>query len=189
MEKVKGKLHYSSSPDRGLDNILYLLPWIQEKVDYKIHIDVYYGFNNLEQANPTLAKRLHELIKVSGEDSVHFKGRVSQIELAQAWKKAYVWFYPTAFWETYCITAKEAQLSSTPIVCSNEGALQTTVGNAGIRVDGHPYSRESRVRYVNEMVKILTDEEYWMHWSLQSLKGSENCSWRHVYNEYWGKLL
>lgn len=102
-QKVEGKLHYSSSPDRALQNLLYLLPFIQDKVpNMKLHIDVYYGMENLAISNPELANSLKALIKTAGDDVVNFKGRVGQKELAESWKKAYLWLYPTWFSETYC---------------------------------------------------------------------------------------
>lgn len=107
MGKIPGKIHYSSSPDRGLENLLYLLPWIQEKVQgIKLHVDVYYGFENISKMNPELAKKLEALVKTAGgEGVVNFKGRVGQEVLAEAWKKASLWFYPAWFSETYCCDA------------------------------------------------------------------------------------
>jgi len=130
-QKVYGKLHYSSSPDRGLDNLLLCMPYIKDHVP-ELHLDVYYGFFNWKSAvekrnNPHEMKQL-ELMQESLEkckDFVSFKDRVNQKELAEAWKKAYLWAYPTRFTETYCITANEAMLTGTPIICSDVAALNT----------------------------------------------------------------
>jgi GT2 family glycosyltransferase/intein/homing endonuclease len=88
-----------------------------------------------------------------------------------------------------CITAKEAQLSATPMLTSNEGALQTTVGEYGIRVEGHPYNREARQKFVDEAVKLFKDKDYWLKWSMKSYEGSKGIGWQDRWNDYWGKWV
>lgn len=189
--KIPGKIHWSSSPDRGLNNLLYLLPWVQEKVPgVKLHVDVYYGFNNLEKANPNLAKELTGLIKTAGDGVVNFRDRVGQKELADNWKKASLWFYPTEFTETFCLTSTEAMLSATPILCSNVAALETTVGQWGIRVGGNPYSKESREKFLAEAIKLFNDRPHWEWWSRRSFLGSlQGIDWPTRYQNYWKPLL
>lgn len=88
-----------------------------------------------------------------------------------------------------CITAKEAQLSATPMLTSNVGALQTTVGEYGIRIEGHPYSRESRQQFIDEAVKLFKDKDYWLQWSKKSFEGSKGISWNDRWDNYWSKWL
>jgi GT2 family glycosyltransferase len=194
-EKVFGKMVYSSSPDRGLDNLLYLMPYIKDHVP-DLHIDIYYGFFNWESAvkhrnNPWEVEKMEQLKELieKSKDFATLKGRISQTELAKEWHKAYLWGYLTDFKETFCITAKEAQLSATPMLTSNEGALQTTVGEYGIRVEGHPYSRESRQKFVDEAVKLFKDKDYWLKWSMKSFEGSKGIGWQDRWNDYWGKWV
>jgi glycosyltransferase involved in cell wall biosynthesis len=195
-QKVPGKIHFSSSPDRGLENLLYCLPWVQERVpDVKIHVDVYYGMHNLEISQPDLARKLKDLIKTAGgEGVVNFKGRIGQADLAQAWKQAYLWFYPTWFAETYCITSNEAMLSATPILCSDEAALNTTVGQWGIRVGGFNnwgyYSKEAREKFISEAVKLFNDKNHWLWWARRSfLGGLQGLDWETRYKKYWKPLV
>lgn len=54
-------------------------------------------------------------------------GRVNQRELAEAMLGAGVWFYPTWFSETSCITAMEAQAAGLWCVCPEIAALKETV--------------------------------------------------------------
>jgi glycosyltransferase involved in cell wall biosynthesis len=51
------------------------------------------------------------------------------------YKKSDIWFYPTDFEETYCITALEAQLSECICVCSDLAGLKDTVGDRGVLFD------------------------------------------------------
>lgn len=190
-----GRLHYSSSPDRGLDNILHMLPTILAKCP-QVKLHVYYGWHNWISAaqarnNAEELKRIESLeraIKYLG-DKVVMHGRVSQVELAQEWKKAWMWFYPSAFWETYCITAKEASLSHTPIVCSDEAALRNTVGPHGVRIPGNPYSEQSREKFIAEVVKAYTDRDYWQVLSNKSSAGKKGISWDEVYKAHWKTLV
>jgi glycosyltransferase involved in cell wall biosynthesis len=123
-------------------------------------------------------------------DSIVFHGRVSQQQLAQEWLKAGVWLYPTCFTETFGITAKEAQLSATPIVCSNIAALETTVGDYGIRVKSHPLTREARIEYVDHIIRLCSDQDLWNAFSQQAYKAQkERLSWPERWQDYWSKYL
>jgi len=193
--KKYGKLIYSSSPDRGLDNLIYTMIFAKDQIP-ELHLDVYYGFHNYESAvrqrnNQDEVRRLNELKETIEKHSnfVTMYGRVSQPELAKKWSEAYAWIYPTLFTETHCITAKEAQLSATPIVCSNIAALQTTVGEFGHIVQHHPYSYDGRLEFLNQMVKLHKDKDYWLEMSRKSLSGAANISWGDRWRDYWSKWL
>jgi len=190
-----GRLHYSSSPDRGLDNILCILPWLREACP-KVTLHVYYGFFNWESAikqrnNSSEVKQLEELKKQLEEakDYVFLHGRVSQIELAKEWRKAWCWMYATQFTETRCITANEAMLSCTPIVCSNVAALETTVGEFGIRILDHPYSREGRQAFIDNIYKLYHNKELWEEWAKKSAEGNKRLSWQENWEDYWKPLF
>jgi GT2 family glycosyltransferase len=195
MKKEYGKLVYSSSPDRGLDNLIYCMVFAKDKVP-ELHLDVYYGFHNYESAvrsrnNEHEVRRLNELKETIEKHSnfVTMHGRISQPDLAKVWSKAYGWVFPTHFTETYCITAKEAQLSATPIICSNVAALQTTVGEFGHIVKHDPYSLEGRLEFVDQIIKLHHDKDYWMDLSRKSLSGSTKISWQDRWNDYWSAWL
>ncbi len=192
--KVYGKMHYSSSPDRGLDNLLYMLPYIKQEVP-EIHLDIYYGFFNWKssvQSRGDKAQLEHlEVLERQLEackDFVNFKGRVNLPQLHEAWNKAYVWGFPTHFTETFCITAKEAQYSGTPIVCSDIAALKTTVDNYGMQIP-FPYSYEGRKSFIDEVVKLHKDRNYWLERSAQSLSGAVGMDWTTVFEKYWSNFL
>jgi glycosyltransferase involved in cell wall biosynthesis len=129
---------YSSSPDRGLMLALELWPRIREQVeDAELH--VYYGFENWEKAarlNPDYAAqfggvetidRMKAMLKQPG---VHYHGRVSPKVLAEAFLASGVWFYPTWFSETSCITCMESQVAGCLSVTSNVAALEETDSSA-----------------------------------------------------------
>ena len=76
-----------------------------------------------------LGKAALERLKASlaKAEGVVMHGRVNQHELAEAMLGAGVWFYPTWFSETSCITAMEAQAAGLWCVCPPIAALEETV--------------------------------------------------------------
>lgn len=188
-----GRLHYSSSPDRGLDNVLYLLPWIREKCpEVKLHI--FYSFFNWEAAarsrnNSQELKQIEELQKAieRAGDSVVNHGRLGQKELFGEWWKAWVWLYKTGFQETSCLTAQEALITGTPPITSNVAALQTTVGPFGLRIEEHPYSKEAREKALAEVVRLYHNREAWVQSCIRALEGgyTRRVSWQQRFEDYW----
>lgn len=139
VEKNPNKLIYSSSPDRGLLQLLQMFPgWKQEFPDLELH--VYYGFYNWKEAvkqrgNPNEIKHMESIETLLKQPGVHYHGRVSQKELAQAQMESALWVYPTWFTETYCITAIECMLAGAVPVCTSLAALETTVPDGcGVKV-------------------------------------------------------
>lgn len=122
---------YSSSPDRGLDVLMDLWPAIKA-LRPDATLDVYYGFETwrklLAQNKRGLAvvDYLQGRLESMAGDGVKYHGRVGQKELAEAHKKALIWFYPTKFSETFCITALEAQAAGCCVVTSKLAALAET---------------------------------------------------------------
>lgn len=157
------KFIYSSSPDRGLDTLLQLWPHIRKEFP-KAQLDVFYGFENweksiLQSGNEQQKQWMLSIKEGLEQPGVINHGRVSQDELAQHWKQATIWLYPTKFSETYCITALEAQLSETVCICSDLAALSSTVGDRGILIPGDAYSEEYRKRALEETFAILRDDQ------------------------------
>ena len=65
-------------------------------------------------------------------DYVFIHGRVSQEQLAIEFMKSDIFFYPTDFKETYCITALEAMISKCLIATVDYAALSEIVKGKGI---------------------------------------------------------
>jgi len=127
---------YSSSPDRGLAAAVEAWPRVRAAIpDAELH--VYYGWDNWDKAlamgsnvahehcGREARERLERLVKSTPGIVMH--GRVNQRELAEAMLGAGVWFYPTWFSETSCITAMEAQAAGLWCVCPAIAALAETV--------------------------------------------------------------
>lgn len=149
------KAIYSSSPDRGLDQLLDFWPRIRALVpDAELH--VFYGFANFspERAKPYLDK-LEELAPYG----VIARGRVDQATLAAEMLSAGVWIHPSwtgekAFEETSCIGAMEAQAAGLHVVCGAHGALSETV-LVGRRIPGDAREHGVQSQFVDAVVDAM----------------------------------
>jgi glycosyltransferase involved in cell wall biosynthesis len=186
----KPRAVYSSSADRGLDVLLDLWPKIRHRVPYA-ELHVFYGFNVLDavaRLNPQLAAYKQALLQtvatLGGEDAgIFLRGRVGQVELAEEMMQARVLAYPTAFLETSCITAMEAQAAGLPIVTSDLGALHETAAGQMLIPwsddEDEPANRSGQYqdRFVREVAAALTDEGWWNFQHAKALSASKSFDW------------
>lgn len=106
-QRNPNKLLYPSSPDRGLEFVLYVFERARE-YNPDLELEVAYGFNNIDriiQDNPNnvapVARTNKE--KMTGEMNrlgVKMMGRLPQPELWRRWLGTGIWCYPTTFKET-----------------------------------------------------------------------------------------
>ena len=189
-QKIFGRLMWSSNPNRGLSTVLQMLPRWQQKIP-ELHLEIYYGFQTWE----AIARRNSDTDDLRAVDSlreqiasmpgVRYHDRVSQHELARAWQRSYIWCYPTGYHETYCLSAKEAQCCATPIVCADLAALETTVGAAGLRIDGDARLPEIQSQYEKAVIALCRDREVWEEYSRISFAGRARCDWPARWDDHW----
>jgi glycosyltransferase involved in cell wall biosynthesis/tetratricopeptide (TPR) repeat protein len=155
---------YSSSPDRGLKQLLEFWPDITAKVpDAELHI--YYGFRNWEltcdltgdTAGKGKLQHIRHLAQTTPGVTIH--ERVNGVELARGFLASGVWTYPTWFTETSCLTAMEAQAAGCRIVTSPLAALNETVGDRCLMIAGESDSPGYRERFVDAVVRMMTLSE------------------------------
>ena len=188
IERHPYRLFYSSSPDRGLDTLLYLFDFIKEKIpDLELHI--YYGFDNWEKStelrNDDAGRaKIKELKDGMKKDGVFYHGRVDQGKLAKAQMSCSLFAYPTDFEETFCISSIEAQAAGIPVISTNYAGLKTTVGDSALLLGngekGFPYTKEYRELFVDYCVELLTSGT---KRDVLIKKGKENVkqySWKNV---------
>lgn len=125
------KLIYSSSPDRGLINLLKIFP-ILKKIFPKLTLHVFYGFDNwtkciAQRNNPQEKEHMNAILALMKQDGIVYRGRVSQIELAKEQLSSALWVYPTFFTETFAIGAIESMYAGAVPVIAPLAALETTV--------------------------------------------------------------
>ncbi len=160
------RIVYSSSPDRGLDVAIRIMPRVRQIVpDAELH--VFYGFRTWEVSAKSsndkgqldLIDYLKSSLDKGREFGVHYHGRVNQSELAREFMASGVWAYPTWFAETSCITAMEAQAAGLRIVTSPIAALNETVGPRGRMVPGDWLSQPYHDEFVSSLVDAMVRPE------------------------------
>ena len=125
IEKKPYRFIYTSDPSRGLSNLIDVLPRIKERYP----LTTLYIFAISENIDDNTMNKIKEL------DYVFLNTRLSQDEIANEFLKSDIWFYPTDFKETYCITAVEAMCSKCLVCTINLGALKEIVMGKGILCD------------------------------------------------------
>jgi glycosyltransferase involved in cell wall biosynthesis len=152
-KKIPFRFIYASGAQRGLEHLLRLIPLIKaEFPETTLHV-----FCNLDGANK---KGNSEQLKrmISDLPYVTLRGRVSQEEISHEYSISDVWFYPTDFPETYCITALEAQAAGCLCACTGLSSLKEIVGSRGI-VGGENIRDEEVARNLTEdLINIMKDE-------------------------------
>jgi glycosyltransferase involved in cell wall biosynthesis len=185
VERDPFRLIWTSSLDRGLDNVLYMWPFIKEKVP-EATLHVFYGLYNWKESakrrNDTEGlKKIEALEKSLDQPGVFFEDRVSQDRLALEFKKSSLWLYPSWFSETFCISAIEAQRAGVPVIANKYAGLITTLGDSALLLGNGdawwPYSKEGREAFIAETVSILTDRTKWEYWSTKGFENSNKYSW------------
>lgn len=162
--KTPYKFIYSSYPNRGLYELLLMWPSIVEKYpEASLHI---YADVNGKWVNG-VAHELMEKIKdlyskyenMAGGLNIHKYGWVNKEILAESWKTAEYWLYPCTFMETFCLTALEAALSKTLAITNGLAALQNTVGDRGVCIEGDASTEEWRAKALTELFSVMENKQ------------------------------
>ncbi len=186
--KIFNQIFYSSSPDRGLDTLLYCAKFIQKFVPNFVVV-VAYGFNNWEKAakirnDPQEFLYMEHVKAELQKPYVKYLGRVDQRTLAALQTESRGWFYPTRFHETFCITAAEAGWAKVPILTSKQAGLACTVKDGGILLQGDAFSKEYREEFVKEAIELLTNQKYHEEWSYRSWDRMRRFTWKAVAKQW-----
>ena len=154
---------WSSSLDRGLDVMLDLWPQVK-KLRSDATLEIYYGIDNWRKINAKNPKGLavidYFMARIASMKGagVHYHGRVGQAELARAHMGALVWAYPTAWLESSCITAMEAQAAGAFPVTSALAALTETV-HSGFLVPGRNKSQGYQDLFLDYIREALVGDQ------------------------------
>jgi glycosyltransferase involved in cell wall biosynthesis len=181
------RLLYTSSPDRGLDVVLECWPEIKRRVPDATFVHCYSRWWDLvANVNPVSAAhraRVEEMSRADGVEKIPSQG---QKDLALLMRSSLVWCHPSMwtlggvkFDETNCISAQEAQAAGCYAVSANWGAL-AEVNKAGVRIDGDPMSEGFRKRFIDEIVRGLTDPDVQHKAQVEGPKAIKDRGWEPV---------
>ncbi|MEA2493923.1 MAG: hypothetical protein QOJ29_1834 [Thermoleophilaceae bacterium] len=156
---------YSSSPYRGLLDLLDLWPDVHARVpDAELHHCRAAIYERLAERSAAAAEVLRRVAdRTAACPGVVAHGGLSQPKLASLLCRSRVWAHPSfsaltgePWLETSCIAAIEAQAAGCAVVASAWGALPEVV-KAGALVSGPPRSARWRRELVEQIVAGLTD--------------------------------
>ena len=154
---------YSSFPNRGLLQLLQMWPKIVGKyptASLHIYSDVNGKWvNSVEPNKMTQIRQLLNYYKDIKTINIVYHGWVSKSVLATAWVKADYWLYPCTFMETFCLTALEAAISKTVCITNGLAALQNTVGDRGICIEGDTTTTEWQERALIKLFSIMENRD------------------------------
>lgn len=160
------KMIYSSSPDRGLELLLDLFPYLNTKS----HLHIYYGFENFKDQDyiDKVMLKIKDLNSNLG-DRIFYHGRVGQDRLAQEFMSSGIWAYPSWFEETFCITALEAMAGGAIVVSSDFWGLSDTVKDGGILLPLNddrnavftPEYQKEWIKNCNNLMEDLSLQDQW----------------------------
>jgi len=191
-ERNPHRLIWTSSPDRGLATMLRIFKRAREFVP-TLELHCFYGWDNIEKFDDSdggfWAKARAECESLLDQPGVTWHGRVGQSQLYLEYLKSSLWAYPTAFSETSCISAMEAQaLGCIPISVPFWGIAHNVL--AGTLIEGFAATDPlTRARYVGEIVRYATDEKLQATVRTQMTAAAlERFDWEHVVDQYEGLL-
>ena len=177
LTKQKNKFIYTSHAYRGLYKLMIYLDKIKKEIpDLKLY--VYRDRSNVPD------DIFDEMKKY---DFVHYGGKISNDEVIKEFETSEIWFYPTQFDESYCISALEAQMAKCVCICSDHAALSETVSDRGILIK-EPYSQKYEEKSISEVVKILKSEPLKKYYKEKGYEWAKNQSWENRAQE-WYKLF
>jgi glycosyltransferase involved in cell wall biosynthesis/2-polyprenyl-3-methyl-5-hydroxy-6-metoxy-1,4-benzoquinol methylase len=181
INKVPGRLIYSSTPYRGLDILAEVFPKIKQRVPHA-HLKV---FSSLEVYGDSYITDEFEFLyhQLSNTEGIDYSGSIKQDQLAIEHMKAELLAYPCTYPETCCVTALESQTAGTPIVTSDLAALpETAPDDVAIRIPGNPQSKEYKEQFINAVVELLTNKNIWEKKHKACL--SKDYSWTTIAKEW-----
>jgi glycosyltransferase involved in cell wall biosynthesis len=156
---------YSSQPSRGLDALADMWPSIENALP-NARLSVLYGWQGPStwDTNDKWKQHIrdHEdaIRKRFAGYNVVFPGRLKKSDVAKTMLSATALLYPNNFYETFCLTALEAQAAGAVVITSDIGALSTTVSRENnILIPGSSSSEYYQKSFIASVLALAKDKE------------------------------
>ena len=178
-EADRYKVVYTSSPDRGLENLLNIWPEIKKRIP-QLHLHIYYGFDWIsdKQWVDMMMNRINLL------DNVVYHGKVNQYELAEAFISSRVFTAPNWFEETFKIGALECMASGCVYLGSAWWGVLDTVKEAGVLI---PIENRMdcttpnyHARFINELEELINNDVYFQRFQQKGYERVKRFTWENV---------
>lgn len=168
----------TSSPDRSLSALIRLFKRVKEQVpeakcEWAYGWDVY---DVVHANNPKAMEWKAEIVKGMEEAGIVNLGRLSHKDVAEMYKRARIFAYPTEFYEIDCISARKAQAGGAIPVVTDFAALNETV-QYGVKVHSKKDKDTWSAPYQTDFA--LNDpeaEDEWVEWVVRILRGDHETT-------------
>lgn len=157
------RLIWTSSPDRGLRELLDIFARAREQVA-DLELFVFYGMDNIDKIcggdrlRQPWVQSWRQYDRANAMPGVTWVGRVGQEALAREFASAGIWCYPTWFSETSCISCMEAQVYGAIPITNPIWATGFNVQH-GWFVEGTPSDPLVMARYVDAVVRLAVNPD------------------------------
>lgn len=174
-ETIPNRFIYVSAFNRGLDKLVdYFHEIVKEFPDAELHVfRDYKGYEALVESWKQYPY-------------IHCYGRVDNTKIIEEFGKADIWFYPTAWEETYCISALEAQMTNTLCICTDLAALKNVVSNRGFLFGKEV--RDNKTKCVEYVLNIMRNRKLIEFTKNKAREWAINQDWMNRCEE-WLKLM
>jgi glycosyltransferase involved in cell wall biosynthesis len=185
---------YTSSYDRGLENLLDIWPDVVAEIP-DARLNIAYGWNLFDKIRANDKSMMEWKEKMLGKmahPSINELGRLSHQDVATLMRSSDIFAYPCHFAEIFCIAAAKAQMAGAiPVVTTSDSCLRETVG-IGLQVSGtldkakqlEPGAstpEQVLAKYKDELIKFLKDDKLRDDVREQAIKyARETFSWPKV---------
>ena len=177
--KKNWKFVYSSSPDRGLWNLLKAWPEIR-KLNKKAELAVGYGVKgwceSVKYSHGRVAEMAVEITRLMNQPGIKDIGKIGQQKLSQLQINSDAWLYPfdpIQPTETGCITAIENTAAGNPLITTDADCMESEFGEVG-EIVPLPFDVEL---YVDTVERVMTDKELYEHLQTQGFSLASSRDW------------
>ena len=199
------KMIWCSSPDRGLHRLLEMFPEIRERVP-EAKLGIYYKFdawcesaknvwgdNQLQYSHGLRARYIRECLDrlgSHGENGVSLVGMIPNQQMARELLGATVLPYTcdpnNDFTEGYCVSILDACAAGCAPIISDVDAIGEVYQGVAEIIPGRPQAYKQK--WIDTIVKALTDERYRSSIAKRGLEFAQQQSWQ-IRAKQWEKLL
>lgn len=176
------KFVYSSSPDRGLWQILQAWRGIRRKFP-GAELHVAYGvqklMDTLKWMHGRQAEMAVEIERLMSQSGIIDHGKIGQGQLSQLQMEATAWPYPLdaiQATETGCITAVENAAAGNPIITTDCDCMEAEFGSIGAIVD-LPFNA---AEFTDAVEYVLRNEDTWKELSQVGRDFAETRDWSRI---------
>lgn len=174
----KKQIVYTSTPFRGLNELLDYFPEIKQQVP-DATCAILSGMQTYGVSDEDNLKEYGEIYQKTHQPGVTLYGPKAKRDMIEILEESRVFAYPNTFAETFCIAALEAQAAGLPVVTTELAGLKERVrhGEDGFLVSGLPSQPHYKNDFIYYAVRCLTDDALWSRLSYSAYQKSRAYSY------------